>query len=241
MSWASQGSAGVGSVRANGTTLVQTLAVTIPVGTRLVTCISYDNISAAGLDGVIQVVDSKGNTWQKLEYHSQALPAGDTAGISIWVSNISTQLVSGDTITVTFSASILSKCMTTWRFTTTEASSTPIGVQSEDTLALPGPMTVDPIFVGDLVIRATAQETNTAANWVPTPGWTAFSPANTSGQGAATNVIVRGEWKIADATSETSQPSGASSATGGSIMFAVHEDVPPVPPVTTNPAFLDFC
>ena len=83
----------------SGTTLVLTIGATEPVvGRHLVLCTGWSGSTSAT---VTSVVDSKSNTWQMDE--TRGSPSGATgAASSIWSCKITTGLVAGDTVTITF-------------------------------------------------------------------------------------------------------------------------------------------
>lgn len=83
----------------NNTTLVIPVTSTIPVGSKLILGINKST-TAGTTNGPSSVVDSKGNTWAKNAHSCRAT----THDMSIYSSTVTSQLVNGDTVTVTFAA-----------------------------------------------------------------------------------------------------------------------------------------
>ena len=104
--------AGYNAQAANATTLVITLTASIGVGRFAVVRVGNrgENDPADPESGAtnrhVSVVDSKGNSYDKLGEASHGAASGDSAvAVSAWIGTITTALEIGDTITVTFDAS----------------------------------------------------------------------------------------------------------------------------------------
>jgi hypothetical protein len=107
---AARGSAGD---RTSDTTIAMNPSANLVVGVIVIVVCASDN--AASADGETTehtVTDSQSNKWHKLREHCSAGGAG-AAGVtgSVWACKVTTQIGTGDTITLTTSASQTAKCL----------------------------------------------------------------------------------------------------------------------------------
>src|SRR5262245_30009025 len=212
MAITSGGNIGTAASGTSGTTLVLTPTNTLTVGRVGVLAISSDNIGATDGDNgdVSTVVDSVGNTWFKMHEHTNSNGAA-AAGVtmSIWKCKPTTQITSGNTITITFRSAITDKCASCWSFnvvTNLEA----VALAKNDTDASNGFGSSTVPSNGTLpsreylYFRGLAKEANTTTDITVTTNYNAITLTRSRNNSAA--VIVRGEYRIVTATSETSNP-----------------------------------
>ncbi len=92
-----------------------------------------------------------------------------------------------------------------------------------------GSMTIGSLSnIERLYVRASAFEDETVADWTPTasPAYTNIPDRGSSTSGAAdTNVVIRGEFRIATATGDTSNPASGGSTFDTASAFAAFEEV----------------
>lgn len=176
-----------------GTALAVPVAATIPTGHTLVLSLAHDYTS-----GGPTVTDSKGNTWTR---HRTSTTTSLDMRASVFAAPVTTQLVSGDTITVTLSSSVAAKAAVVGEFLGLQ--SAPFDVYADSTgtgtVAQGGssggvngvaPTTSHSLIVGTLAVRGPATETFTEA-----AGFT-----STGRVGTTTNVTVAQGWKAVQST-----------------------------------------
>lgn len=93
------------------TTLVMTLAFAVPIGQKLVLAAGRVDNAGSTIVGIQSIVDSKGNTWALNDATSTRANQGS---ITFAHSDVTTALATGDTITVTWSATTTKKFMDVW-------------------------------------------------------------------------------------------------------------------------------
>lgn len=200
--WASLNTLGSSQEKINDTTL--TLAVTAAVETDnvIMVLIAFDNKGTADGDNaaINAVTDAAGNTYTKIrEFENAQGSAAAGAGVSVWLSKVSDPLAGGAAITVTFAAATGAKAMSAWEFSTAPGETISVyrGIDlAEDGTSDPASMNLTPPGDVLLFVRAIANEGSETTQLTPTGGYTAFTHAQTSGGGAATNIGVRGEFRI---------------------------------------------
>lgn len=218
MAWGSVATLGsTQSKAANQATLVLTTSAALEAGNVGVIIIAKDNDAGTDdTDGneVTSVTDSAGNTWTKaLEnvYTGGGGGAQAAATCDIWYVKATNELASGGGITVTFAvaANVDAAAATAWEFTaggTVSIEATNHSVSDADPPSLDA-TTSNAEF---LRVRGIAGEgSNLTATMTPTTNWAGFDENGTTGAGGATNISVRGEWRISTGTSDASDPTWA--------------------------------
>lgn len=208
--FASVGTVGTATEDSSDNSITLTTSA-VPVGNLLVLAIAVDNNGTTDADHgeITGVTDSGGNVWTKArEYTNGQGAANAGATISVWFAKVTTALGSGDAITVALSTSKTAKAISAWEFSLSGRAST-VSVESgtqeardnadAGSLALSGLATRTYLF-----FRAIAHEGG-SVSMTETSGYTQISAAS-SGGGADSSMSVQGEFKIANVTGETSDP-----------------------------------
>jgi len=198
----------------SGTTVIITLSATsAAAGSVVLVATAWDNTDTTDVNPTrLSVADAKGNTYARLrEFVNGQAAAEAGAHIGLFYSILTTALASGDTITVTSDTARVAKAASAWNFSF-GANST-VAVDAASDLANDG---VDPGSMASsglpsverLYVRGTALERAVGGTWTVTTGFTDITGDGTSGAGAASNMSINGEFKIATSTGETSDPTG---------------------------------
>lgn len=199
-----------------GTSLTCTIdAEDANAGNILVMCFAGDNVATA--DGNDQLVtgvsDSQGNPWTLPRCFTNAnnsANAGATVCMSIGTMN-RTLVNASDTITATFT-SITAKAFAVREFTKAATAGPKIYVAGPTDLANdgadPGSVDITAANQEHLWVRCSALERAGGGTWTVTSGHTTMNCAGTTGTPAASNMEVCGEYEIATATTNASDPTG---------------------------------
>jgi hypothetical protein len=231
MSWSSNGSLGsVQSKVANQASLTLTAAMAASPGKLLVLIIAVDNHgSGDGDENAIKLVtDSVGNIWREAREFANGQGGAQRGTVcSVWYCNVTKQLNSGSTIVIQFTnpGDRDASAATGWVFANDHGT---VYVSTADARASdnaqPGTLSPTTTNAEFLRVRGVAGEmANTATPaFSPTASWTTFTANGTTGGGAASNMSVRGEWRIATGTAFSSNP-GWASADDASVYVAFSE------------------
>jgi hypothetical protein len=162
--------------------------------------------------GVTDDATAPGNVWVKAREFTNGQGSSQAgATVSVWFSNISVAIGTGNSITAAFSnntsrdkSAMSLKCYS-------YASGSSIRPDFSNELANdgadPGSLNTSTTNLSHIRLRAIASESNSStALTVTAGGWAAISQAVSSGGGSASNMGVRGEWKISTATGDASDP-----------------------------------
>ena len=217
--WGSVGTLGSAqSKTADQSSAVLTTSAAAEAGNVVVLIVAVDNNQTADGDegAVTSVTDSAGgNTWTKgVEFCNGQGTAQTGATVSIWFSKLTNQINSGGTITANLSnnTSRDASAMSAWEYTI--GAGNIVTVEVTNTLAGDGndPQSLNATTPNAefLRVRGIAGETNNTIQMTATGSWTLFSNNQTSGGGAASNMAVRGEFRINTATSAASDPAWTS-------------------------------
>lgn len=228
MAWSSGGSVGTAQSKTAGSSIALTTSAAVAVGEVVVLVVAKDNVATT--DGatseVTGVSDSSGNTWSKAgEFTNGQGGAASGATCAIWYTQATTAISSGGTITANFSSSVTAKAVSAWKWAVGSGSTVDVVATATraDDGADPGAVSLSGLTNAEyLFLRGIAGETNSTAQITPTASWTALSTAQTSGGGAASNMAVRGEWRIQTASGATSDPSWTA-VDSASVLVALRE------------------
>lgn len=213
-----------------GTTLPLTLATTVSAGSLVVVTVGSDNTSATDVatkDDIVGVTDSKGNVY--------VLAAGQTNGQtgaqlgahgSIWYSNITTALASGDTITLTNTTTNYARCF----IAASHSMAAGFMAQVAGTASGVGDAGVDPSAVisgltsaPTLYVGVSSDETTTGAGAFT--GFTRLAIGASTGGSAASNIAISHQYAIETSTTKTFTPATAVDAVA--VLVAFREVVNP--------------
>ena len=235
MAWANLNTLGSTSDKtANqaSTTITMGLAA-VEAGNVIVLIIAVDNNATTDTDegAVTSITDTQLNTYSKAkEFTNGQGSAQAGATCSIWYSLITTTIPqTTGVITVNFnnSTSRDASAISTREFSI--GAGNVVTVEASNTLANdaadPGSLDTTTSNAAFLRIRGIASETNDTTALTVTTNWTAMTGANTSGNPTASNMGVRGEFRISTGTTDASDP-GYVTADHASCYVALKEAAP---------------
>ena len=233
MAITSVGSVGTNQVKTAGTGwTVANLASPWSQNDLVVVMLAFDNLATSdGESTTVTAADLKDaaggfHALTKLGEFTNA-QAGASAGSTVWL-GFRIAPFDGDDVEFAFSSSVTAKAISVWHFTV-DAGSDVHPAASIVTLANdnadPGSMSNGSNRGEEelLFLRAIAGETASATALTPTTGWTALGGNQTSGAADASNMAVRGEFRIiTTAVNQTSDPTWVASD-AASILAVIHE------------------
>ena len=197
-------------------------------GSLAVLLIATDNLTAnTASNDVLGVTDSVNNRWFKVGEFSDGSAAAAGATISMFYCRPSTSILTTSSITASFNASITAKAASGWVFTQTVVNPYTLSTavtQSQGTS--PGAVSLSNLTGGTgnyLFFRGIAVEDTTTNLLTVTTAFTQSSANGTSGGGGATNMQVRGEFKIATTASLLSNPTISAATSNASFYAAFFE------------------
>lgn len=207
--------------------IVLTTSAALEAGNVGILTIAFDNLNTTDGDHseVSGVVDSAGNTWEKLgEYTNGEGAAADGVTVSLWMTRASSELALGGTVTASFTSTLTDTCASLWEFTVGAALTQSASAVSNATDASNGFGSA--AFSGlaskeRLYFRALAKEANTITNITPSTSFTTITHARSRNNALA--VAVRGEFRINTSTGETSDPALAVSGDTAGVFVALEE------------------
>ena len=234
MAFASFDTVGTATSKTSNTTLALTPTNQMDVNNIGVLVIALDNTST--VDGntteVSTVTDTANNVYEKLrEFCNGQGTAAAGATVSVWFTRATADLPITGTLTITFANTITAKAASMWAFTvaannTIQVASGGTADLATDGAASPGSMTVSGLPSKEyLFFRGAASESSVVTAWTATANFTNITFANTTGAGSATNMRVRGEFRILTGTTSTSNPSDTSAASDWASTFLALEEV----------------
>jgi hypothetical protein len=205
------------------TTVARAPSATVAVG-RVLFCWVAQNGNRA-----TTVTDAVGNTW---EFIGSGSNTAGNARSDLWMCNVTNQLTTANTITVTFAANVTHKSMALWEYSVAAGailveSATPVPNESTGT----GFGSVN--FAGlpslqRLYFRALAKQANNTGTITSANGFTSHA-LNIRSQNNASAIAQRGEYRINTSTGETSNPTWAITGNTGNVFAAFEEFTPPTP------------
>jgi len=221
MAFADLGQVGTASNTGNNqaTTTILTTASCVS-GELVVVLAAVDNNQTTDGDAtqVSDIIDSGGNTWTRAkEFANGQGSAQAGAEIAIFYSKLTNAVASGGTIRATFTSATTcdASALTARRFSM-GATKTPVVVSSNtaavDAASNVGSLVATTAAVESLRVRGIASEANVTTVLTPTSTWTIFTQAISGAGTSATEMGVRGEFKIATSTNLASAPTGGAGA-----------------------------
>ena len=230
MAWTSGSTLGVLAYRAvSGTSLTLTTTAEAAAGEYVVVALATANGATTDNQDNNQYVSTTdsagGNTWTKLKEWTKTDGASqDGAEIFLVGSKLTNTIASGGTITVNYTATIIARVISAWRFTIGASSVVSIAgsnaitaTDSHQAISISSLANAEYLF-----FRASSIEQN-ASNLTATSGWTLISSGNTTGGSAVTNQGLNGEFIITTATSATSDPTAGATGDTATAMVALSE------------------
>lgn len=219
-------------VSVNNKTAATSLAI-IPsapatAGRLAVLLIATDNLSnVTASNNVLSIRDSQNNIWFKAGERSDGSAAGAGATIAMFYCVPSTTIATTNSITASFNGSITAKAASGFIFNTTIQNPTPLTSSATGSQSTtPGSLNLSNLTSGAgnyLFFRGLAVEDTTTNLLTVTTAFTASTANGTSGGGGATNMQVRGEFRIATTSSLTSNPTISATTSNASFYAAFFE------------------
>lgn len=207
--WTSLNTLGSNQIKTDGTNnLVITTSAVAEVNNVIVCIIAANNLNATdGEKTDWSVTDSAANTYTRaveFENSQGASAAGALAGI--FYSKVTTQLASSGTITFTSGATLVAKAASCWEFSIT--STNVVTVEGKSTLANdgadPGAISISSLASQEyLWVSAVAHEGPNTDAFTQDADYTSVSANGTTAGGAATNMSVRGGFRVFTGTTDT--------------------------------------
>lgn len=229
-----QGALATAQSKTTATTLSTTSNITADPGQLIVLVVATDNEATA--DGETNLhtaltVDGQGATKAKEYTNTVGGAANDGVTVSVWYLVVGGSISAGSTVLSTLNSGKDAKALTSHVFDLDSAYS--ISVDGTATLANdnadPGSMSATgSLDAPHLWVRAIGVETDntTAGTLTPTAGWTAMTGTGTTGGGAATNVSVRAEFKVANGTASGTSDPTLVSADCASVLVGLAASIP---------------
>lgn len=231
MAITSDGNLLAGSSKSAGSSLVVTTGITIAADKVVVLCIAKDNVQTTDgqTDEVTSVTDSQSNAYTKIgEFTNGQGGAASGCTVAAYLSKLTTQLGSSDTITVNFSSSITAKALQGCSFSVGAGNSLQLAAGSLQTLASdaanPPSMSIAGLSSKEyLFFRCIAHENN-GGSIVNTASYSSPSTtiSSTTGGQAATNMGAISEFRILTGTGSSSDPN-ITTQDQAAIYFALEE------------------
>jgi hypothetical protein len=102
---------------ASDTTLAVSPTVAIPVGDLAFVVAATDNISTTQTEtNDHALADTDGHTWTKLREHTVSIGGtNDGATVSLWMTKVTSEIGTGDSLTLTIGSAVTAKAMSVWR------------------------------------------------------------------------------------------------------------------------------
>lgn len=215
MTWAHSAQIGTAAnTTADSSQIAVTTTADANVGDILLLLVAKDNSTTGGGNQtaeVTNVTDSAGNWWRHAIGHTNAGAAQTTTHVAIWLTQVTTAMASGGTITVGLGAPGLStsndaQAAIVEQFTIATGSYASIlwGEGGAGDATDPASITVSNIpNVAALWIYALASEGPVSDAFTADSDYTAFTAAGTSDATATLNQTILGGFRIQTATSDT--------------------------------------
>lgn len=211
MSWSFVATRGTNREQTSDQTLGVNPTATIAAGSVLIVVIQADNIAASTGDTTSHsVTDTQGNTYTRVKEYtfSDAGVALDGVTSSIFYSILTTQLTTGDTVTLTVSANVTSKIISLAEFTIAGGSTlsvpTTVGVSRNELAS--GGTDLDAVFSGlssseYLIVSSAALETAAVSTWANDSDYTTLYDQASAASGFT--IWGSSQYRIATLTGDT--------------------------------------
>lgn len=219
MTIASVGTIGTNNAGSGDTTVVLTTSAAAEADNLVLVMVGKANTatSSGETNEITGLADSGSNTWTKLGEYTYSEGAGADGGtVAIFFSRLTSTISLGGTITASFTASSASRAIAAWELTTptTIAQFGTTQTTGANSTTDPGSLSVSGLTTS-LYLAVRAVYCDDANTLTVTSGYTELTGASVGGAAA-----LRGEFKIALATSFTSAPT-LSGADDSASVFAV--------------------
>lgn len=204
--WSSIATLGTGSEKVSDASVNMTTSAAAEAGNVIIVCVAMDNPDAADGDtDDLSVTDSAGNIYTQIVERENAQGAAAGGAIAgVFYSVVTSQLSSGGTITATIDTTVVAKAVSAWEFSMSVGNA--VQVAGTNTAADDG---ADPtsVSIGSLAnqehlfVHCLAAEGPQTDAYTWDVNYTQFGGDGTTGAAVASNMHVRGGYRILTATS----------------------------------------
>lgn len=211
MGWADVGTRGAFQEKVSDTSIAGSPTSAIPVGAIAVVYVVTNNIATVDGDGTdISVTDTDGHTWTRLkEYVQSAGAAADGVQVAQFATKVTSEIGTGDTVTVTFSAASAAKCFGIHEFSVAAGKTFAVadavgavGATANPSVTSGTISSAERLWLG--LVGIEALETRITADDADyTDACDADGRIGTTGGGETTNVALSMEYRIATLTADT--------------------------------------
>jgi hypothetical protein len=187
----------------------------------------------------VTIADAQGNTWVSLG--SFAHSAGN-ARIYAWLCNVTTQIGTGDNVTVSFTNSINDSSIALWEYSvdtgnTLEESASPLTSEVTAASGFGSSSFAGLASKQRLYLRVGAKRANATTAITATTNFTTHALAIRSRNSTNDAIMQRAEHRINTSTGETSNPTLATTGNTASLFIALEEATPPPETVDVSQSF----
>ena len=195
---------------------IPTESANLTVGRIGILCLSFQGAAGA----ITSITDAGSNSWTKILARNN----GSAVFHEIWQTTATTNLGSGDIITVNFDSFYGAAAATGWVFAITgtaiivDTTASAVGASGAPSVAITGLSSIERLWIrGDGVAHP-------LTTYTPDASYTAFdhTGANTTGGLDSSNEAARGEFRIVTTTGQTTQPTTFAAQDVG-ILVAISE------------------
>jgi len=214
--------------KVSSTTLSGYPFANLPVGAIIAVQCSTDN--PAGPEGETNyhsLSDSKGNTWTKIREQTRS-PAGSAAdGVtsSLWISQLTTEILTSDTITLTVSTAVTAKTMSAHEFSagagntwSVAGQNAAVGNTATPSVTISGLPSQEYLFLGQIGIEGPEADTFT-----DDPDYLWKIRTATYGGSPTSNIVANFSHRIATLTGDTYNPTLDPARDWATILGAIKE------------------
>lgn len=213
----------------NERTLDNSIAVSpdaaIAVGRAAFAVVIGDNISTTGGNTTDHTVtDTDTHTWTRVYEHTVTAGAADDGfTLSLWMTVVTSEIGTSDSITCTFAANITSKCIHIFEATMGAGNTLAVEAFDTDDGGAAG-ATLASMTSREYLLIGTAGRENEDTNWTADSDYTTLQESISSAAGATTSNVAVGEgYRIATLTGDTFFPGALGAGDKTIILAAIYE------------------
>lgn len=231
MAWSFSGHRGSANNKTSGPVLTVSPNQNVPVGAVLVAVAVSDNINTAGGASNTHLVgDFRANVWTKVLEFTNAAAAGAGITLSVWVSKLTAQIATSDTVILSLSASTTAKAIGLYEYAHGSGNSLYIqgGIASQQDATSSPTVTASNLPNRTYAIMGiVAREADTAGTYTQDSDYNDRTKFGTTGGAAGVDVSCIVGDRVVTATGDTFAPTALSVAADVvTAMVALYEVVP---------------
>lgn len=228
MAYAFVSTRGATNSKTSGTTLARAPSANITVGQIAIVAAVADNTTTTdGESDDLSIADAQGNTWVKIvEFTESSGAAGDGITVAFWKTVVTTQIGTGDNITITH-PTIDARGMVIAVFTGTDALEAQTGTDNDSTGTSATPAVSSLASKEYLLFGLVGVQGPTSESFTEdTDGWTNIGGDTwgTTGGSGGSNVCGHLEYKIATTTGDQWDPAWTTNRAHAAVLSALQED-----------------